>query len=64
MPHQEMEKISEEEAMARLQPLGPSVDINALRAVALGSVDPARLQKVLYFVLGLASSLTKGNEAD
>ncbi|GAX84986.1 hypothetical protein CEUSTIGMA_g12407.t1 [Chlamydomonas eustigma] len=56
---QEMEKITEEEAMARLQPLGPSMDMNALRAIALSSVDPSRMQRVLYFVLGLASSLAK-----
>lgn len=57
---QAKQKLSESEALTRLEPKGPPLDPNVLRAAALSSVDPTHMQRVLYFVLKLASCLARG----
>ena len=57
---QAKQKLSESEALSRLQPGGAPLDPNVLRAAALSSVDPTHMQRVLYFVLKLASCLGRG----
>ena len=52
---------SRAEALQRLQPQGPPVDADALRAGALMSIDPNAIQRVLYLMTSLSSSLSRGD---